>query len=146
LILRVSTLFGPGRPQRPAYVDAILAQAKARALEGGGTIEVVEAPISSPTYAPDVAPVLVDLLDRGETGIVHTVNDGSASRLELAAAAVAIAGLGDRISVWVRPEPPNTLRRPAYSVLDTTKLFRLLGRRLPPWKDALGRYIGEVHG
>ncbi len=145
LILRVSTLYGPGRPQRPAYVDAILAQAKARAAEGGGTLEVVEAPISSPTYAPDVAPALVDLLDRGDIGIVHAVNDGGASRLELATAAVALAGLGDRVAVKVRPEPPNSLRRPAYSVLDTTKLLRLLGRRLPPWKDALGRYIEEVN-
>lgn len=143
LILRVSTLYGPGRPQRPAYVDAILAQAKARALAGGGSLEVVEAPVSSPTYAPDVAPVLVDLLDRGATGIVHTVNDGAASRLELARAVVALSGLGDRVEVRVRPEPPGALRRPAYSVLDTSKLYRLLGRRLPSWEGALERYVVE---
>jgi len=145
LILRVSTLYGPGRPQRPAYVDAILAQARTHAAAGFGAIEVVEAPISSPTYAPDVAPVLIDLLDRGVTGIVHTVNDGAASRLELATAVVALAGFGDRVAVSKRPEPPNTLRRPVYSVLDTSKLHRLLGRRLPPWKDALARYLAEVH-
>jgi dTDP-4-dehydrorhamnose reductase len=146
LILRVSTLYGPGRPQRPAYVDAILAQARTRAASGGGTIEVVEAPVSSPTYAPDVAPVLLDLLDRGVTGVVHTVNDGAASRLDLARAVVELAGFGDRVAVGTRPEPPNTLRRPAYSVLDTSKLHRLLGRRLPPWKDALRRYLEDVHG
>ena len=145
LILRVSTLYGPGRPQRPAYVDAILAQARARAAEGGGTLMVVEAPVSSPTYAPDVAPALVDLLDRGATGIVHAVNDGAASRLELAAAVVALAGFGDRVIVHARPEPPNTLRRPAYSVLDTSKLHELLRRRLPPWKEALARYLGGVN-
>jgi dTDP-4-dehydrorhamnose reductase len=143
LILRVSTLYGPVRPQRPAYVDAILAQARARAAEGGGALTVVEPPVSSPTYAPDVAPALVDLFERGAAGIVHVVNDGAASRLELAAAAVSLAGLADRVTVGVRPEPPNTLRRPAYSVLDTGKLFRLIGRRLPPWKDALARYIAR---
>jgi len=142
LILRVSTLYGSGRPQRPAYVDAILAQARARAAEGGGTLTVVEAPVSSPTYAPDVAPALVDLLDRGATGIVHAVNDGAASRLELAAAVVALAGFGDRVTVRAGPELPNTLRRPAYSVLDTSKLHQVLGRRLPPWKEALARYLG----
>ena len=144
LILRTSTLYGPGRPQRPAYVDAILRQAQASAPAGGGVLEVVEAPISSPTYAPDVAPVLVDLLDRGVTGIVHAVNDGAASRLELARAAVALSGLGDRVTVRARPEPPNGLRRPAYSVLDTSKLHALLGRRLPPWEDALERYLREL--
>lgn len=142
LILRVSTLYGPGRLRRPAYVDAILAQARTLAAAGGGTLDVVEAPISSPTYTPDVAPVLIDLLDRSATGIVHTVNDGAASRLELATAVVTLAGFGDRVTVRARPEPPNTLRRPAYSVLDTSKLYKLLGRGLPPWKDALARYVG----
>jgi len=142
LIVRVSTLYGPGRPQHPAYVDAILRKSQAAAAAGGGILEVVEAPISSPTYAPDVAPVLLDLLDRGAAGIVHAVNDGAASRLELAQAAVAFAGLGDRVAVRARPEPANGLRRPAYSVLDTSKLSQLLGRKLPPWKDALGRYVG----
>lgn len=144
LILRVSTLYGPGRPQRPAYVDAILAQARARFAEGGGRLEVVEPPISSPTYAPDVAPALLDLLDRGATGVVHTVGDGAASRLELASAAVALAGLKERVAVLPRPEPPNSLRRPAYSVLDTSKLERLIGRKLPPWRDSLRRYIEDV--
>ena len=144
LILRVSTLYGPGRAQQPAYVDAILRQARASAAAGGGVLQVVETPVSSPTYAPDVAPVLVDLLDRGVTGIVHAVNDGAASRLELAQATVALAGLGDRVIVRARPEPSAGLRRPAYSVLDTSTLSRVLGRKLPPWKDALGRYLGEL--
>jgi len=143
LILRVSTLFGPGRDQQPAYVDAILRQAKASAATGGGVLEVVDPPVSSPTYAPDVAPVLVDLLDRGVTGIVHAVNDGAASRLELAQATVVLAGLGDRVTVRARPESSSGLRRPAYSVLDTSRLHRLLGRRLPPWKDALERYVAK---
>jgi dTDP-4-dehydrorhamnose reductase len=144
LILRVSTLYGPGRAQQPAYVDAILRQARASAEAGCGVLEVVETPVSSPTYAPDVAPVLVDLLDLGVTGIVHAVNDGAASRLELAQAAVTLAGLGDRVTVRVRPAPATGLRRPAYSVLDTSKLHHLLDRRLPSWKDALGRYVGEL--
>ena len=142
LILRVSTLYGPGRPQRPAYVDAILAQARARAAEGGGALAVVERPVASPTYAPDVAPALVDLLDRGATGIVHVVNEGVASRLELATATVAFAGLADRVAVGIRPEPHSALRRPAYSVLDTGRLERLIGRTLPPWRDGLRRYLG----
>ena len=145
LILRVSTLYGPGRPQQAAYVDAILRQARAIADVGGNVLEVVETPISSPTYAPDVAPVLVDLLDRGATGVLHTVNDGAASRLELATATVELAGLGDRVTVRSKPEPQGGLQRPAYSVLSTSKLLRVLGRKLPPWRDGLRRYLGEVN-
>ena len=142
LILRVATLYGPGRPESPAYVDAILRQARSCAA-GGGVLEVVETPVSSSTYAADAAPALVELLDLGVTGIVHVVNDGAASRLELARATVSLAGLADRVTVRSRPEQETGLRRPAYSVLDTSKLHRVLGRKLPPWKDALGRSLGE---
>ena len=141
LIARVSTLYGPDRPQRPAYVDAILAQAQKAAATGGGALTVVERPVSSPTYAPDVAPALIDLLDRKATGIVHVVNDGAASRLELARAVVATAGFADRVTVNTRPEPPNALSRPSYSVLDTGKLQSLIGRRLPRWEDGLAKYL-----
>jgi len=137
LIVRVSTLYG--LPERPAYVDKILAAARQ-----GADLAVVEHPVSSPTYVADVAPALLDLLDRKATGIVHVVNDGAASRLELARAVVALAGLGDRVHVTARPEAPGSLARPPYSVLDTAKLESLLGRRLPPWKDALARYLATL--
>ena len=144
LIARVSTLYGPDRAHRPAYVDAILAQARAMDEAGGGELAVVERPVASPTYAPDVAPALLDLLDRRASGLVHVVNEGAASRLELASATVALAGFAGRVAVGIRPEPPNALSRPAYSVLDTRKLQTLIGRRLPAWDDALARYVREL--
>ena len=140
LVARVSTLYGPGRPGRDAYVDAILRQA--RAHDAKDVLAVVEAPISSPTYAPDVAPACLDLLRGGATGLVHVVNSGAASRLELARATVRLAGLADLVSVIPKPEPVHALQRPAYSVLDTSRLAGLLGRRLPHWEDALRRYVG----
>jgi dTDP-4-dehydrorhamnose reductase len=124
-------------------VDAILHHARAKAVKGGGTIEVVEHPVSSPTYAVDVAPVLLDLLDAKATGIVHTVNDGEASRLELAQATIEEGGFAKSVTLTTRDEPPGALMRPAYSVLGTGKLKKLLGRKLPDWRDALARYIAE---
>lgn len=140
LVLRVSTLFGPGRPSRPAYVDAVLAQALPYE-RSRGVVEVVETPVSSPTYAPDAAAALVDLLDRGATGVVHTVNRGACSRLELARATVAACYLADRVIVKPKAAPPDELRRPAYSALATARLESLLGRALPTWRDAVTRYI-----
>lgn len=146
LIARVSTLYGESLHGRDAYVDAILAQARARAAQGGGAVEVVETPVASPTYTADVAPALLDLVERRATGIVHVVNDGEASRLQLARAAVELAGLAGRVDVRTRPEPAGALARPAYSVLDTAKLRGLLGRGLPPWREALSRYIERGGG
>lgn len=137
LVLRTSTLFGPGRPaDRPHYVDAILNQARK-----GADLQVVPLPISSPTYVPDLARGMIDLLGNNAAGIVHLVNSGSCSRLELAREAIRIAGLADEVMVRERPAPPNDLARPAYSVLDTSRFAALTGYSPRPWQDALREYI-----
>ena len=143
LLLRVSTLFGPDRPGHPAYVDKILSQALPFE-RSRGTIQVVAGPVSSPTYAPDAAVALADLMERSVSGIVHVVNHGACSRLELARATVAAGYLSDRVIVTPAPETPGGPARPAYSVLDTRKLQSLLGRRMPTWRDALTRYIERL--
>jgi dTDP-4-dehydrorhamnose reductase len=138
LVARTSTLFGAGRTARPHYVDAILRQA-----QPGSAIEVVEPPVSSPTYAADLAEALVELLGRRATGLVHVVNDGGCSRLELARAVVEEAGLAGRVELRVRPASPGGPARPPYSILDTARLESILGRRLRPWRAALRAYLGE---
>ncbi|HXV74889.1 MAG TPA: dTDP-4-dehydrorhamnose reductase [Candidatus Polarisedimenticolaceae bacterium] len=141
LIVRTSTLFGPGRRPRPHYVDAVLAQARK-----GGRVEVVRQPVSSPTFTSDLAAALVELVDRGSTGVLHLVNDGACSRLELARAAVRIVGFAERVEVVERPTPDDGPQRPAYSVLDTTELAARLGRRLRSWDEALAAYLAPRDG
>ena len=38
-------------------------------------------------------------------------------------------------------EYPTPARRPAYSVLDTTKLERVFGLRLPDWRESLAQVL-----
>ncbi|ANM29562.1 hypothetical protein ABI59_08180 [Acidobacteria bacterium Mor1] len=140
LIARTSTLYGPGERERPHYVDAILRQAREK-----NRIEVVEKPVSSPTYAPDLAGWLLALLDLGAGGILHTVNAGHCSRFQLAGAAVEEAGYAGRVEVAIRPAPPATLERPDFSPLDTTLLAETLGRPPRPWREALREYVGRYH-
>lgn len=142
LVVRVATVYGPRKIVRPAFVDAILAQARGHAV-----VESVEAPVSSPTYAVDAAEAILDLLVAGASGIVHGVNEGACSRLELARAVVEIAGLSGSVEVRPRPEPSAGPRRPAYAALDTSRLESILGRRLRPWREALRAYLhGESGG
>jgi len=138
LIVRTSTLFGPGRRRRPHYVDAILDQARQ-----GTAIEVVRKPVSSPTYTPDLAVALLDLLEREVCGTVHVVNAGQCSRLELACETVRLAGAGERVAVTERPESPDGPPRPAYSVLDTSYFAGLTGQPLRRWNEALADYVEE---
>lgn len=136
LVARTSTLYGPGERERPHYVDAILRQAERR-----DELSVVELPVSSPTSTPDLALALLDLLERGASGIVHTVNDGWCSRLELARAIVEESGHAGRVRIAVRPDPGSGPARPAFSALDTSRLAALLGRPMRPWREALRSYL-----
>jgi dTDP-4-dehydrorhamnose reductase len=140
LVVRTSTLFGPGRPlDRPHYVDAILRQARARSK-----LSVVRLPVSSPTYAPDLAQGMLELLLAEASGLVHFANHGACSRLELARESVRIAGLADAVAIEECPAPVEELARPDYSVLDTTRFTELTGHAPRPWQDALREYIATL--
>lgn len=136
LVVRTSTLFGPGRTERPHYVDAVLRQARET-----GRLELARLPVSSPTYSLDLARGLLELLRVGAVGLVHLVNAGACSRLELAAETLRLTGLAGRVEVQERPAAEPTARRPDYSVLDTRLYTRLTGDVLRPWQHALRDYL-----
>lgn len=136
LIVRTSTLYGPGERERPHFVDAILAQARK-----GNDLSVVDPPISSPTYAPDLAEAILDLLEAGATGVVHVANEGSCTRFQLAEEAVRFSGRLGTVQVAHRPDPVGGLARPAYSVLDTARFREIVGRPMRSWQAALRDYV-----
>ena len=136
LILRTSTLFGPAQRARPNYVDAIRLQARVQTV-----IEVVELPVASPTFAADLAWALLRLLDARATGIVHVVNDGACSRLDLARAIVEEDGRAASVEVRSCAAPSGDLRRPAYSALDMARYEAIAGARLRPWRLALAEHL-----
>ncbi len=136
VVIRTSTLFGPGRRERPHYVDAILRQAREH-----DHVAVVATPIASPTYSPDLAEALLALLDVGASGIVHVANAGGCSRLELARETIRV--IGASVELEERPEDPEPPRRPRYSVLDIGHYVALTGRALRPWPEALAAYVGR---
>jgi len=136
LVVRTSTLYGPGRVGRPHYVDAILRQALR-----GAELRVVRLPVSSPTYVPDLARGMIELLVCGAAGRVHFVNRGACSRLDLARETVRLAGLAASVEVTERAAPQGDLKRPPYSVLDTSRFAELTGFPPRPWQKALAEYV-----
>ena len=74
----------------------------------------------------------------------HCSNEGVCSWLEFARDIVREAGIK---AVEVRPMSSAQLtrpaRRPAYSVLDTSRLAALRGKTLPSYLDAVRRYLKE---
>jgi dTDP-4-dehydrorhamnose reductase len=136
LVIRTSTLFGPGRRERPHYVDAVLRAARER-----GQLELVRPPVSSPTYTPDLALAMLRLLAARASGVVHVVNRGACSRMDFALAALRLTGLADSVRVSEREEAAGGPARPPYSVLDGSLYSELTGRAMRGWQDALAAYL-----
>ena len=134
LVVRSAWFMGPGRP---CFVDKVLAQARE-----GRPFPVVRDQWGSPTYTPDLAGAILSLARRGVGGIIHVVNQGKASRWELARQAVRLAGLDPDLVLPVETKEIQTAAaRPAYAVLEARRYARLAGQPLPTWLDALRRYL-----
>lgn len=95
--------------------------------------------IGTPTYARDLAVAIMTAVDKGiETGVYHFSNEGVISWYDFTKAIHRIAGIKD---CKVRPlhtsEYPTAANRPAYSVLDKTKIKQTYGIEIPYWEDSL---------
>jgi dTDP-4-dehydrorhamnose reductase len=104
-------------------------------------MRVVDDQTGSPTYATDLAGALLDLLALGATGTIHAVNEGNVTWCGLARETVARLGAEVEVTPITSAEAGRPALRPGFSVLDTARLARLLGHGLPPWQDALARYL-----
>jgi len=136
LMLRTSWLFGAGGGN---FVETILGLA-----DRNTEIGVVDNEVAAPTYAPDLADGMLALLEKGATGVVHCTNAGAASRYEWAEAILSLAGKNTALKKIDRFE--RKARVPKYSVLSTGRFVGLVGKALPPWRDAVARYIAERKG
>ncbi|MGH2458031.1 MAG: dTDP-4-dehydrorhamnose reductase [Chloroflexota bacterium] len=108
------------------------------------TLTVVDDEHGGPTLAADLADAIAKLVDRLVFGVYHFSNQGSCSRFELAARAIALAGLSARVvpvsTVDYLSRYPLPATRPANSTLHNLA-GAALGIELPPWEDALRRLL-----
>jgi len=137
LIVRSSWLFGRGGWN---FVEAILKQIE----NGKRRLTVVNDQWGRPTATPDLADAILALLQAGAVGTYHFANRGEATWFDFAQEIVAIFG---QRGVAVEPIEFPTLgrpaRRPAYSVLDTSKYERATGRPIRHFREALVEYLAR---
>ena len=114
------------------------------------SLRVVNDQRGTPTYAPDLARVIVRFLG-AETapasGIYNYTNGGECTWYDFARAIAGYAGhLGCDIRPCLSSEYPSRVTRPAYSVLDKSKIRRGLGIRIPHWPRSLKRCLALLKG
>jgi len=112
-----------------------------RLADERGALQVVTDEVSSPTYAPDLAQAIAQLIRTGCYGIYHLVNEGACSRFALARRALELTG---RQHVTIQPISRFQYRRPstppAYTALRNFAGAEL-GIRLRPWEEALSDFL-----
>jgi len=134
LIVRTAWLYGHGGAN---FVEAIRRQ-----INGGtGSLRVVADQVGSPTFCDDLADAVLELVDAEACGIVHAANSGSTSWHGFAVEIVRRLGAEVAVHAVTTADYPRPAKRPAYSVLDTSRLAAVIGHPLPPWQDALARYL-----
>lgn len=102
--------------------------------------------IGTPTYARDLAVAIMAAVDKNIIpGIYHFSNEGAISWYDFTKAIHRIAGI---TTCHVRPlhtsEYPAPAPRPAYSVLDKTKIKTTLGIEIPYWEESLRECVGSL--
>jgi dTDP-4-dehydrorhamnose reductase len=118
------------------------AETMAKRAESGAATRVVNDEILTPTFSVDLAAQLRLMIERAiPPGIYHATNSGACSWFEFAREVFALRNAA------LAPEPisaaewSSPVRRPRYSVLDHGALAALGHDIMPPWRDALARYL-----
>lgn len=102
--------------------------------------------VGTPTYAHDLASVIMTAIDKGiKPGIYHFSNEGVTSWYDFTKSIHRIAGIN---ACHVMPlhtaEYPTPASRPAYSVLDKTKIKVAYSINIPHWEESLAKCIAKL--
>ncbi len=113
------------------------------------SLNVVFDQVGTPTYAADLALTIFSILEarryEGREGLYHFSNEGVCSWYDFAVEIAAAAGHnGCRIDPCHSSEFPSKVRRPAYSVLDKTKLKETFGIEIPHWRESMKECIERL--
>jgi dTDP-4-dehydrorhamnose reductase len=141
-IVRTSWLYGPPGNDFPAKIAA----AALRARAAGEPLRVVGDEVGVPTYTPDLAEAIVELVAEdaiapagSRTAIHHLVNGGRASRSDWAREVLRATGIEVEVvdvpgSTWQRASTP-----PAWAVLEPSPLPS--GEPMRDWREAFAHAV-----
>lgn len=125
-------------------------------------LKVVFDQVGTPTYAGDLAGTIYRIIEeklntgkkdgadsgvlkQNDTGIYHFSNEGVCSWYDFAKEIAALSGNKCDIQPCHSDEFPCKVKRPAFSVLDKTKIKKTFGIKIPYWKDSLGKCIEQMN-
>lgn len=109
---------------------------------------VIADQIGTPTNAADLAKAILTIISSVETGeknfvpgIYHYSNEGVASWYDFTKAIFDIAQINCFVKPIATEDYPSPTERPAYSVMNKSKIKLIFGLQIPHWRDSLSEYF-----
>ncbi|MEI6677478.1 MAG: dTDP-4-dehydrorhamnose reductase [Mariniphaga sp.] len=111
-------------------------------------LKVVFDQVGTPTYARDLAKVILDIipmsLEYSGTGLFHYSNEGVASWYDFAQTIIAFSGLTCEIKPILTKDYPLPAPRPFFSVMDKSKIKETFKIKIPYWSDSVKACIQRL--
>lgn len=124
--------------QSTNFVNTMLSLAKTR-----DNVSVVTDQFGSPTYVPDLAKLLAELIATHRYGTYHAANEGYCSRYEFTKEIYRLAGISIPILPIETGNYSGKALRPKNCRFDTSALSEHGFLPLPSWQDGLRRFFEE---
>ena len=117
-----------------------------RLAETRDEISVVSDQIGTPTYAGDLADVILKIISSKNTnfGLYHYSNEGVASWYDFAKAIFEASNLKIKLNAIKTEAYPTPAKRPFYSVIDKAKIKSILGIETPNWSESLLKALKAI--
>ena len=107
-------------------------------------LNIVDDQVSVPTYSMDLAEFSWKLIQTGKFGLYHITNDGIASKYDQAKYVLEKIGWKGTLGRAKTADFNLPAKRPAYSKLDSSKVEKLLGEKIPTWQSGIDRFLEEM--
>lgn len=145
LIVRPAQIWGENAMTRkPTMVQKVIAS-----LRAGRNIELPSDQTQSPTYAPELAKTILDLVKAEAMGVYHTAGDSAMSRYEMGLQVARSFDLPEELVVPVKVAAAGfAAPRPPYVALSSAKAAGATGRKQPTFEASLAAFKtkGTRHG
>ena len=116
-----------------------------RLMKEKESINVVNDQLGCPTYAADLALVIMQIIEshkgKENPGIYHYTNAGITNWYEFAVTIKNLTGSKCAVNPISTAAYPTAAKRPAYSVLDTTKIKETFSVSIPNWEESLEKCL-----
>ncbi len=107
-------------------------------------LNIVDDQVSVPTYSMDLAEFSWKLIQTEKFGLYHITNDGIASKYDQAKYVLEIIGWKGTLGKAKTADFNLPAKRPAYSKLDSSKVEKLIGEKIPTWQSGIDRFLEEM--